>query len=153
MTDTFARIDSTDRRATSALLVAATAALRTIFGIIWAIDAALKWQPGFADHFVGYLQNAANGQPAWLTPWFSFWLGLVTPNPDPFIWLVRIGESLIAMGLLFGFARRWVYILGALFSLLIWSTAEGFGGPYTAGATDMGAALVYVLVFVSLAIL
>ncbi len=147
------RIVWADRRGTSALLIAASAALRAVFGVIWAIDAALKWQPGFADHFVGYLQNAANGQPAWLAPWFNFWLGLVSPNPDPFIWLVRIGETLLAFGLLFGFARRWVYILGALFSLLVWSTAEGFGGPYTVGATDMGAAVIYVLVFVALAIL
>ncbi len=142
-----------DRRSNSALLVAATGALRAIFGIIWAIDAALKWQPGFADHFVGYIQNAARGQPDWLAPWFNFWLALVTPNPAPWIWVVRIAETLIALGLLFGFARKWVYILGALFSLLVWSTAEGFGGPYTVGATDMGAALIYVLVFAALAIL
>ena len=31
-----------------------------------AIDAWLKWQPGFAAHYVGYLQNAANAQPHWL---------------------------------------------------------------------------------------
>ncbi len=142
-----------ERRRTAALLVAAAGALRAIFGIIWAIDAALKWQPGFSDHFIGYLQNAATGQPKWLEPWFNFWLGLVSPNPDLFVWLVRIAETLIALGLLFGLARKSLYIFGALFSLLVWSTAEGFGGPYTAGATDMGAGLIYVLVFAALAIL
>jgi nitrite reductase (NO-forming) len=42
------------------------------------------------------------------------------------------------------------YICGAVFSLLIWSTAEGFGGPYTAGSTDVGTALVYALMFLVL---
>jgi nitrite reductase (NO-forming) len=41
-------------------------------------------------------------------------------------------------------------VLGALFSLLIWATAEGFGGPYTVGATNMGTAITYVLVFLLL---
>jgi nitrite reductase (NO-forming) len=37
-----------------------------------------------------------------------------------------------------------------LFSLLIWSTAEGFGGPYTSGASDVGTALIYAVVFAGL---
>jgi hypothetical protein len=31
--------------------------------------------------------------------------------------------------------------------MLVWSTAEGFGGPYTSGASDIGTAVVYALVF------
>ena len=42
----------------AAWLIVAAAALRTAFGILMAIDAWLKWQPGFAAHYVGYLQNA-----------------------------------------------------------------------------------------------
>ena len=61
-------------------------------------------------------------------------------------------ETAIAIGLLFGLARRLTYIAGALFSLLIWSTAEGFGGPYTSGATNLGPALMYALVFVTAAL-
>ena len=41
-------------------------------------------------------------------------------------------------------------VVGGLLSLVIWPTAEGFGGPYTAGSTDIGAAIIYVLVFVGL---
>jgi nitrite reductase (NO-forming) len=52
----------------AAWLIVAAAALRTAFGILMAIDASLKWQPEFAAHYVGYLQNAANGQPRWLEP-------------------------------------------------------------------------------------
>ena len=50
----------------AAWLIVAAAAVRTAFGVLMAIDAWLKWQPGFAAHYVGYLQNAANGQPHWL---------------------------------------------------------------------------------------
>ena len=42
----------------AAWLIVAAAALRTAFGVLMAIDAYLKWQPGFAAHYVGYLQNA-----------------------------------------------------------------------------------------------
>lgn len=129
---------------------AATAALRVAFGIIWAIGAALTWSPDFAVHYVGYLHNAAQGQPAWLQGWFAMWIGMVTPHALLFTWLTRIVETVIALALLTGFARKTLYIVGALFSLLVWSTAEGFGGPYTVGATNMGTALSYVLIFIAL---
>jgi plastocyanin len=35
------------------------------------------------------------------------------------------------VALITGFARKFTYISAAGFSLLIWSIAEGFGGPYT----------------------
>lgn len=131
-------------------LTAAASAVRAAFGIIWAIDAYLTWRPEFAAHYVGYLQNALQGQPSWLAPWFNLWIGLVTPATGLFVWLTRIIETLIAIGLLFGLARKWVYIVGGLFSLLLWSTAEGFGGPYATGASNLGPALVYVLLFAAL---
>jgi nitrite reductase (NO-forming) len=130
----------------------ASSAIRAAFGVIWAINAALTWQPMFAAHYVGYLQNAAHGQPLWLQPWFAFWLALVPPAAEAFVWITRIVETVIAFGLLFGLARKWIYLLGGLFSLLIWATAEGFGGPYAVGAANLGPALVYVLVFVALII-
>jgi nitrite reductase (NO-forming) len=136
----------------AAWLIVAAAGVRTAFGVLMAIDAYLKWQPGFAAHYVGYLQNAANGQPQWLQPWFHMWLRLVTMYTPFFISATRLIETAIALGLLLGFARRITYFAGALFSLLIWSTAEGFGGPYTSGATNVGPALVYVLVFITAAL-
>ncbi|HEX5314026.1 MAG TPA: nitrite reductase, partial [Gammaproteobacteria bacterium] len=129
---------------------AATGALRVAFGVIWAVGAALTWSPEFAAHYVGYLHNAAQGQPEWLAGWFAMWIGLVTPNAALFVWLTRIIESAIAFALLAGFARKTFYLAGALFSLLVWSTAEGFGGPYTVGAANMGTAISYVLIFVAL---
>ncbi|MGH8152067.1 MAG: multicopper oxidase domain-containing protein [Rhodanobacteraceae bacterium] len=128
----------------------ASAALRIAFGIIWAIGAAFTWTSQFAANYVGYLHNAAQGQPAWSAWWFEMWIAVVAPHAMLFVWLTRAAETLLAFALLFGFARRTAYVLGALFSLLIWSTAEGFGGPYTVGAANMGTALVYVLVFLLL---
>ncbi len=128
----------------------AAAGLRVAFGVVWAVGAALTWSPDFAVHYVGYLHNASQGQPAWLAGWFSMWIALVTPHALLFTWLTRIIETAIAVALLTGFARKITYVVGGLFSLLIWSTAEGFGGPYTVGATNMGAAISYVLIFVAL---
>jgi nitrite reductase (NO-forming) len=76
----------------------------------------------------------------------------VTPGAGLFIRLTRLLETAIALGLLLGLARRWLYVVGGLFSLLIWSTAEGFGGPYAAGAANLGPALLYVLMFIALGV-
>src|SRR5690348_12030266 len=128
----------------------ARTALRVAFGLIWVANAAFTWTSGFAIHYVGYLHNAAQGQPGWSAWWFDFWIWLVTPNVGVFVWLTRAIETALAAALVLGFARKTVYALGALFSLLVWSTAEGFGGPYSVGATNMGAGIVYVLVFIAL---
>jgi nitrite reductase (NO-forming) len=34
--------------------------------------------------------------------------------------------------------------------VVIWAAAEGFGGPYTSGASDIGTAIIYALVFMCL---
>jgi nitrite reductase (NO-forming) len=134
----------------SVWLVAAGSLVRAAFGVIWAIDAYLAWRPDFAAHYVGYLHNAAQGQPGWLQPWFVFWLNLVTPNVAFFVVATRAIETVIAIALLTGLARRWTYLVGLVFSLLVWATADGFGGPYVAGASNLGPALVYVLLFLML---
>lgn len=144
--------ESVEDRRTLAWLMVAAAGVRAAFGIIMAIDAYLKLQPAFAAHYVGYLQNAMKGQPLWLAPWFNFWLRIVIQHTGFFVLATRLIETVIAIGLLLGLARRITYIGGALFSLLIWSTAEGFGGPYTSGATNLGPALIYALIFVTLAL-
>ncbi len=128
----------------------ARAALRVAFGIIWVVNAGFTWTSQFANHYVGYLHNAAQGQPAWSAFWFDAWIAVVTPHAGLFVWLTRIITTLLAAALMLGIARKSVYFAGALFSLLVWSTAEGFGGPYVVGAANMGAGIVYVLVFIAL---
>ena len=132
---------------TNAWPALSTAALRVAFGIIWVVNAAFTWMPSFSANYAGYLRNAAEGQPAWSAWWFNAWIDLVEPNAGTFLWLTRLATTLLALALLFGFARRTVYVLGALYSLLIWSTAGGFGGPYTIGASNTGVGITYVLIF------
>jgi uncharacterized membrane protein YphA (DoxX/SURF4 family) len=125
-------------------------ALRITFGVIWLIDAVLKWLPGFRSGYVPMIKAAAQGQPGWLHPWFSFWMSVQDPHGAFFAYFAAVVETLIAVALITGFARKLTYISAAVFSLLIWSIAEGFGGPYTSGATDIGTSIIYVVVFIAL---
>jgi nitrite reductase (NO-forming) len=128
-------------------------ALRISFGIIWLIDAILKWLPGFRASYMDTIMGEAQGQPGWLQPWYHFWIRLQHPDAMPFAWLVAVAETLIAVALIAGFARKLTYISAIAFSLLIWATAEGFGGPYTSGASDIGTAIIYAVVFTGLLVL
>jgi nitrite reductase (NO-forming) len=125
-------------------------ALRIGFGLIWLIDAALKWLPGFRAGYMDTIMGEAQGQPGWLKPWFHFWITVQHPDAMFFGYLVAVAETLIAVALIAGFARKITYISAAIFSLLIWATAEGFGGPYTSGASDIGTAVIYAVVFAGL---
>jgi thiosulfate dehydrogenase (quinone) large subunit len=128
-------------------LAARVAAIRILFGFIWAIDAWLKWQPSFSSGVKDSIASGAEHQPAVLKPWFDFWVQTVASNPDLFARLTAALETIIAIALIFGLARRPMYLVGFAYSLLIWATAEGFGGPYTAGSTDIGTAITYGVVF------
>jgi nitrite reductase (NO-forming) len=123
---------------------------RITFGLIWVIDAVLKWEPAFRNGYTAMLRSAAQGQPGWLHGWFHFWITLVAPNEGFFAYSTAVIETLIAVAVIFGFARKLTYISAALFSVLIWATGEGFGGPYTSSSTDIGTAVIYAVVFVGL---
>jgi uncharacterized membrane protein YphA (DoxX/SURF4 family) len=125
-------------------------ALRLAFGLVWAINATLKWLPGFRDSFAAMLNAAAQDQPSWLRPWFHLWTGLPHSDATVLAYLTAATETLIALAVLTGLARKAVYLGGAFYSLLVWASAEGFGGPYQAGATDIGTAIIYAFVFVGL---
>jgi hypothetical protein len=126
--------------------------VRLLFGVIWSLDAALKWLPGYRHNYISNLKQAADGQPSWLHGWFHFWINLQSGAPGLFAALTGLAETGLAVVLLFGAARRIGYSLGALYSLLLWSVGEGFGGPYTSGATDIGTGIVYTMMFLTLAV-
>ncbi len=131
-------------------LATRVALVRVVFGLIWAVDAWLKWQPDFIAGFEGTLVEAAKDQPAFLKPWFDFWIHAATLHP-PVLACATVGiETLIAISLIIGLARRPIYVVGLVFSLLVWATGEGFGGPYAPGATDVGTAIIYAVVFLLL---
>jgi nitrite reductase (NO-forming) len=125
-------------------------ALRIGFGVIWLIDAILKWLPGFRSSYMSVIMGEAQGQPRWLRPWFNSWITFQHPRAMLLAWTVAVLETLIAVALIAGFARKLTYSAAIVFSLLIWSTAEGFGGPYTSGASDIGTAVIYAVVFAGL---
>jgi nitrite reductase (NO-forming) len=131
-----------------------TATMRILLGLAWTANAALKWFPAFGTGFVSMLTGASQDQPAFLKGWF----GIVTAiASDGRASLLAFGsaaiETYLAVALLTGFARKMTYSVGAIYTALIWATAEGFGGPYVPGSsTDVGAAIIYTLLFLTLLI-
>lgn len=126
------------------------AVARIAFGLLFGIDAYLKWLPGFVNGFLGEIDAASEGQPHWLQPWFHFWHNLFAHAPRFFAYATAVIETLIALALIFGIARQVTYFAAAVWSLLIWAVPEGFGGPYTHGATDIGTGVIYAVVFLAL---
>jgi uncharacterized membrane protein YphA (DoxX/SURF4 family) len=121
------------------------AVLRVTFGVMWLIDGLFKFNPQTADTVVQNINNAAQTQPSWLTPWFDFWSTTVSSNPSFFVLSTGVLELAIAFGLIFGFARKLTYTVSFFISLVIWSVPEGFGGPYGPGSTDIGTGIVYAI--------
>ena len=124
--------------------------LRILFGIVWGIDAWFKWQPDFVNNFKDYLSSAQQGQPWPVHHWIGFWVNTVGIDPTVFAYLVAVAETAIAIALILGVFMNLTSVIGVLLTIVIWSTAEGFGGPYQAGSTDIGAAIIYALVFAGL---
>ncbi|HKW43858.1 MAG TPA: DoxX family protein [Thermoplasmata archaeon] len=128
-------------------------AIRVIFGIVWGIDGAFKFQPGFADSLPDQISAAGQGQPGWLQPWFGFWSQTVGANPAFFTTTIGLLELAVAFALIFGFMRKIAYTGGIFLSLVIWSVPEGFGGPYGPGSTDIGTGIIYAFVFLLLMVI
>ena len=131
-------------------LTALKTSMRVVFGIVWFIDGALKFQPGLPDKMADLINSAGQGQPSWLAPWFSFWSQTVGTSPAFFVYLIGVLELALALALIFGFLRKVAYAGGVLLSLVMWSVPEGFGGPYGPGSTDIGTGIIYAFVFILL---
>jgi nitrite reductase (NO-forming) len=129
-----------------------TATLRILFGLAWTANAALKWFPAFGASFLSTLTGVSQDQPPFLRPWFNFVTAIASDGRAPFLALGSAAmETYLAVALLTGFARKVTYSVGAIYTALIWATAEGFGGPYIPGtSTDVGAAIIYTLLFLTL---
>jgi uncharacterized membrane protein YphA (DoxX/SURF4 family) len=127
--------------------------LRISFGLIWAVDAGLKWLPGFRNSFGQMLSGLADGQPGWLKPWFHLWGGMGHTESLMLAYLIALTETYIALAVISGFARKVTYTAAAVYSLMIWAIPEGFGGPYTSGSTDIGTGVIYTVVFIGLLVL
>ncbi|HZY71104.1 MAG TPA: hypothetical protein VFF67_09045 [Thermoplasmata archaeon] len=130
-------------------------AFRIAFGLVWLVDGALKFTSGFVDSFPGAVQTAAGNSPSWLSGWFSFWVTQSNTNAALIVYTVGALELALGLALVAGFARKLAYSGGVVLSLLIWAVPEGFGGPYGSGAggTDVGAGIVYSILFLGLIVL
>jgi thiosulfate dehydrogenase [quinone] large subunit len=75
--------------------------------------------------------------------WINFWIHIVNVDPHVFAYIVAIAETLVALDLIFGVFSNLSNLCGLILSMDIWSTAEGFGGPYVPGSADIGSAIIY----------
>jgi thiosulfate dehydrogenase (quinone) large subunit len=124
------------------------AALRILFGLIWAINAWFKWHPVFQRNIVETVTGAKAGQAGPIQAWIAFWGHIVASNPMLFAHLLAATETAIAVFLILGLLGNLTDVVGMVLALGIWSTAEGFGGPYKPGdSTDIGTAIIYAVVF------
>ena len=126
------------------------AGLRVIFGLFWAADAYLKWS--LIAQGIDYrdlISIAAEGQPSTVASWIRFWADIANSTPG-FPYVIAVAETLIAIFIIIGLFTKLTSLAGIVFSFLIWSTAEAFGGVFTQGATDIGTAPLYMAMFAGL---
>lgn len=128
-------------------------AARLMFGFLWAWDALFKLHPYFLTHMVDLISGAESGQPGWIAAYQGVWVALITHTSPLFFGVMSaLTEASIAWSLLSGKLLRIFLGVGLIYSLAIWSTAEGFGGPYGNGSTGitgnmLGNAVIYALIF------
>ncbi len=127
--------------------------MEIVFGLIWGIDAALKFRPEFIYNYSMLIAEGGKMQPQWFSGWFTMWANITSSNPALFAYFIIACESLLALSLILGIARKIGYGLGFIFSLLIWSIPEGLGLTYGPSATNIGSGIIFALVFVFLALI
>lgn len=109
--------------------------------------------PWLHGQLQGLVQSAGQGQPSWLHWFYSATNSIFTSDPHAWAYGIATLESLIALALITGFARKTTYIVTICTGLGIWAVAEGFGGPYNSTSTDVGTACIYALVALALLVL
>lgn len=132
--------------------------LQVLFGLLWAFDAVWKWAPFFLHHPQSYLIQSEAGQPAWIVAYIQFFVHVIEwVGPITFGIVAALAESVIALGLLSGRGMRWILPFGFIYSLGVWTTAEGWGGPYGdvtgVGGDVLGTTIIYGLVFLYLMVM
>ncbi|MCL4519916.1 MAG: hypothetical protein M1587_12055 [Thaumarchaeota archaeon] len=127
--------------------------LRIFFALVWCVDAYFKWLfVYYGGSFANVVSSASQSQPLFAQRWISFWLSISLSSPN-FSLLIAIFETVIAGFLLLGLFTPLISALGIIFNLLIWSTAEGFGGIFQPGATDIGTGPLYAAIFAGLIVI
>src|SRR5215469_11311937 len=133
--------------------LSAVTLFRIAFGIVWLVDGVIKFLWLQSSDVIKLVQNASQGQPAWLHPWYNFWKTSLTSTPTVFLHGIGLIELSLGCALVLGFLRKSAYLCGIMLSLMIWSIVEGFGGPYGPGSTDVGTAIMYAFIFFAIIII
>lgn len=133
-------------------------AARLLFGALWVFDAAWKWTPYFIDHSLSYLVQAQAGQPAWIVAYIQIFVDAIKlVGQKAFGIFTAVAETAIAVSLLSNRGLRYLLPFGFFYSLGVWTTAEGWGGPYGAvtgvGGDVLGTAIIYALIFLYLMVM
>lgn len=127
---------------------------RLWFGFLWAYDAMMKFHPYFMTHFADFLTSAETSvKGTWgagLDRMFLDLTNIIGPHVVPV--LVALTESLIALSLISGRGLRIMGPVGFVLALVIWNTAESWGGPYpdfvtSAGGQMFGNVIIYAMAF------
>jgi uncharacterized membrane protein YphA (DoxX/SURF4 family) len=127
--------------------------VRIVFGVIWTVAAFLKWQSAFIEAFADTVSNGMVGQPPAVQTWIALWYRMIQINPILFGYLAALTESLLAICFILGLFTNAACVISIVWSFVIWSVAEGFGGPYVMGqSTDIGTAFPYILISILLLI-
>jgi hypothetical protein len=132
---------------------------RWLFGLLWVFDAFWKWQPYFLEHGVDNLVQSQQGQPAWIVTYIQFFIDLIhSVGPLAFGLFAAIIETVLAASLLFKKRLDYMLPIGFIYSFGLWTTAEGWGGPYGPGFTGnrgdiLGTAIIYCFIFLYLMVI
>ncbi|GHE03531.1 hypothetical protein GCM10008024_27260 [Allgaiera indica] len=127
---------------------------RLWFGFLWAYDAMMKFHPYFMTHFTDFLTSAETSvKGTWgagLDQVFLNLTNIIGPHVVPV--LVALTESLIALSLISGRGLRIMAPVGFVLAVVIWNTAESWGGPYpdfvtSAGGQMFGNVIIYAMAF------
>jgi nitrite reductase (NO-forming) len=129
------------------------AAVRVVFGLVWAIDASFKWLPGFVhgQTLDDELGKAATVHTPVIHQWIELWHSAATSAPGAFAVGTAVVETCIALGVVLGAFSNLVLVGSAVFSFGIWSAAEAFHLPWTKpGITDLGPSVAYIFAALAL---
>jgi thiosulfate dehydrogenase [quinone] large subunit len=127
------------------------AVVRIVYGVLWAIDAVFKWLPGWINgQTLGHELDESKVPTPVLHNWVGLWHGAASMNPGAFAMFTAIVESLIAVALILGFLSNLTFIVTAVWSFGIWTSAEHMHMPFTTGMTDLGPSIGYIFAALAL---
>ncbi|MCL4372732.1 DoxX family membrane protein [Candidatus Parvarchaeota archaeon] len=123
---------------------------RLILGLIFIADSMLKLIPDSAYLIKENVLSGAYGAWSFVYPWVAFWANFTANNINFLVAFAIVVEFLIGLFLILGLFKKFLYITGAVYSIVIWLTISQFGGPYIAGTLNIGATPFYFLLFLLL---